>query len=179
MHFFEKQYRPMIDEAAELSREAHSGQERNFSGNPYHVHSTRVAALLRQNDASEEQIAAGYLHDTIEDTDVEYEQLLEQFGKEVANIVLEMTNDGEMIDRFGKTDYMKRKLVSMSDEALTVKLADRYDNTSDLQATPESFRSRYAESTAAVLDYLVEERNLTEMHKRLINLIRENIQNAN
>ena len=165
----------MFDKAEKFAQTAHEGQERKFSGNPYHYHPRRVAGLLKALDASEKVIAAGFLHDTLEDTEASYSLLLDAFGKTVANIVLELTNSDGVIEEVGKTFYLKRKMCDMSDEALTVKLADRKDNTSDLDDASESFRTRYSESTKEILDYLEANRELTPTQKTLAHAIRQNI----
>jgi (p)ppGpp synthase/HD superfamily hydrolase len=168
----------MEAKAVKFAKIAHEGQKRKFSGNPYYKHPVRVAETLESVGATEEAVLAGYLHDVVEDTSYDIADVAERFGPEVASIVLEMTNDEERVDEVGKTEYMKHKMVGMSDEALLVKLADRLDNTSDFDTASDSFASRYAEETGAVLDHLEEVRSLHGVHKRLVNRIRENLKNV-
>lgn len=165
----------MLDKAKKFAQTVHEGQERKFSGNPYHYHPRRVAKVLSVLDASREVVAAGLLHDTIEDTEAEYFHIANAFGERVANLVLELTNSDGVLEAVGKTEYLKRKMLEMSDAALVVKLADRKDNTSDLEEASKSFRVRYSESTKEILDYLEAHRTLTPTQRTLKNSIRQNI----
>jgi len=70
----------------EASGEAHAGQTR-ASGEPYISHCVAVAEILLEMNMPATVVAAGLLHDTLEDTDLTYEDLKETFGEEVANLV--------------------------------------------------------------------------------------------
>lgn len=168
----------MLDKAKKVTKEAHEGQERKFSGNPYFYHPFRVGKRLDRLEAEKNVIATGFLHDTVEDTSYELTDIEEQFNSKVASLVLELTNNEEVIESIGKTEYMKHSFVAMSDEALLVKLADREDNTSDLKNTSESFSSRYSNETKIVLNHLEDVKNIYGKHRRLVNSIRNNIQNV-
>jgi GTP pyrophosphokinase len=168
----------MLDKAKKVTKEAHEGQERMFSGNPYFYHPFRVGKRLDRLEAEKNVVATGFLHDTVEDTSYELTNIEEQFNSKVASLVLELTNNGEVIESIGKTEYMKHNFVAMSDEALLVKLADREDNTSDLSNASDSFASRYSKETKTVLDHLEKIKNIYGKHRRLVNSIRNNIQNV-
>ncbi len=77
----------MIQRAIELAARAHQGQVRKGTDIPYITHPYGVGMLLAAAGCDEEIVAAGILHDTVEDTDVTLEQLREQFGERVASIV--------------------------------------------------------------------------------------------
>src|SRR6185295_6702969 len=86
----------LISEAAELAARRHNGMARKGRGNePYINHLTEVANLLATaiDGADAELVAAGWLHDTIEDTDTTREELAEKFGERVAALVVEVTDD--------------------------------------------------------------------------------------
>jgi (p)ppGpp synthase/HD superfamily hydrolase len=118
----------------------HIKQPRKDNVTPYIVHPLGVAALMRKfvkepiEDVSVmELIIACYLHDVIEDCNVTYDNLTLLFGKKIADIVLEVTNDPKEKNRLGKDEYLKQKMCKMSLPALAVKLCDRLDNLQDLK----------------------------------------------
>ncbi|MGA1623174.1 MAG: HD domain-containing protein, partial [Synechocystis sp.] len=76
----------LICRAFSFAYELHAGQRRK-SGEPYIAHPVAVAGLLRDLGGDEAMIAAGFLHDVVEDTDVTIEQIQDLFGEETANLV--------------------------------------------------------------------------------------------
>ncbi|MEZ0395520.1 MAG: bifunctional (p)ppGpp synthetase/guanosine-3',5'-bis(diphosphate) 3'-pyrophosphohydrolase [Anaerolineales bacterium] len=82
--------RDLIERAHRLAEEAHEGQKR-ASGDPYINHCLAVAAMLAELHLPGEAIAAGLLHDTVEDTPVTLEDLRREFGEEVARLVQGVT----------------------------------------------------------------------------------------
>jgi len=78
----------MINEAIELAAKAHKDQTRKGSDTPYIVHPFEVALILKENNADNDVIIAGILHDVLEDTDVEEEEIRSKFGDEILNLVL-------------------------------------------------------------------------------------------
>ena len=77
-----------LDHAITFATMAHNGQFRKKSEIPYIVHPFAVAMLLMNEGCGENVVIAGLLHDTLEDTKVTYDELVHEFGKEVADIVL-------------------------------------------------------------------------------------------
>lgn len=124
--------------AAQFATEKHEGQKRKFSGKDYIVHPLSVANLVSRYTNNGEVIEAAILHDTIEDTDTTYQEIQTTFNTRVANLVQELSNDPDQIKSLGKTVYMRKKMGTLTPEALLIKLADRLDNVSDF-AEP-SFR---------------------------------------
>lgn len=106
------------------------GQIRKFSGLPYIVHPEGVAALVKDFGGDEDQIMAAWLHDTMEDTGTTYDDLAEKFGKHIADIVSEVTND-PYLKKEDKEAYMSNKLNNLSRDALLVKLCDMMYNHDD------------------------------------------------
>lgn len=83
----------LITKARKFATECHKGQVRKYTGEPYIVHPAFVAAMVKQLYGSNEEIAAGWLHDTMEDCNVTYEEIVAKFGQNVARMVAGMTND--------------------------------------------------------------------------------------
>ena len=115
------------------------------------------------------------LHDTIEDCFKDkwegYSIIKEKFGKRVADLVLELTSDeGEMKHRYdgSKRDYLIYKMTHMSDDALIVKLCDRLQNISDAFTASEKFRNNYFNETSAIIEAIQTDRNLTDIHKKIL-----------
>src|SRR5204862_8113267 len=78
--------RQIIERAYHVAEEAHQHQKRQ-SGKPYITHCLEVAAILAEMRAPSEVVAAGLLHDTVEDTTITLQNLREDFGDTIANLV--------------------------------------------------------------------------------------------
>lgn len=164
-----------IVRAYKFAEDAHAGTERKFSGLPYFTHVKFVARTLEKLNCREAVIIAGFLHDTIEDTDKTYEDVEREFGKEVADIVQGVTSDGEVMKMLGgKRLYLAKKMSEMSDDQLVVKLADRFHNVLFLEndETPQEFVRKYYKETRYILITLRElERKYNDVHLALMHRI--------
>jgi len=141
-------------QAASIAQDKHARQYRKFDKEPYFKHPSRVADILRQYTKDEEIIAAGYLHDTLEDTKTSFDELETVFGKRVANLVFELTSVKKEQVKLGKAEYLLKKMQKMSESALFIKLADRLDNVDDFSKAPDKFRLKYIKETNYILDNL-------------------------
>jgi len=134
-----------IRKALEISFERHREQKRKVSGAPYIVHILDVAKyLLSEPDVPEDVIVAGILHDTLEDTDYSPEELEQEFGKSVLDLVQFATEPAHKVNtskeekvrtwktRKQNTIYSSRRA---SREEMLVLLADKLSN---LQSIKES-----------------------------------------
>ncbi len=125
----------LIERAFLFARNAHEGQMRK-SGVPYFYHCVEVAKNLALFGLDAVTIAAGLLHDTVEDTSVTKEELEENFGKEIEHLVEGVTKIGQVKYK-GEERYLEnwRKFVfSMADDVriIMIKLADRLHNVQTL-----------------------------------------------
>lgn len=166
----------------EFAEEKHKEQFRSGSeSEPYINHPIRVAKILRENKTSHrinELIAAALLHDTLEDTDANEEELKKLFGELITSIVKDLTTNEKEKEKLGKKEYLAEKMSDphkMSNWALVIKLADRLDNIADLNRCPEDFRKRYTEETLFIVNSLKKNRNLSKSHKRLIKKIEDKL----
>jgi (p)ppGpp synthase/HD superfamily hydrolase len=120
----------LVSEAAELAARRHNGMARKGRGNePYINHLAEVANLLAAatEGSDAELVAAGWLHDTIEDTATTQEELAGTFGKRVAALVVEVTDDMTL----PKAERRQRQVVDApkkSPGAKLVKIADKVSN---------------------------------------------------
>lgn len=160
----------LTKKAIAFSIEKHKGQFRKESNLPYIVHPISVFSIVKKYKESkniDEILASSILHDIIEDTTVSYEELKEIFGKMVADIVLELTNDKSLIKKIGKLDYYQHKLLQLSSYALTIKLSDMLDNITDNPTDKQK------EVISKSIDYLVNNRDLTANQVALCSSILE------
>lgn len=168
-----------VKQALHYATQAHSGQTRS-GGEPYIGHPVRVAQIIKKYKQShniDALIAAAYLHDTIEDTATTQEALHDLFGGLVASLVQELTSDLEKIKQVGKKEYLSKKMAhEMSSWGLVIKLADRLDNVQDIATAKDAkWRARYRAETLHIMDYIEQNRALSDTHKKLISLIRDKL----
>ena len=144
----------------------HDGQLRKNSGLPYFIHPVRVARNLKAED--DEMIIAGLLHDVLEDTNGTYDEIREQFGYRVAELVKGMTKTEE-ISMFQAMD----SVINEFPEVVTIKVSDRIDNLTDkFESMPESTKERYRTETPEIIAY-AEKNNKLNLVKELKNLREE------
>lgn len=139
-----------------------TGAVRKVSGQPYWVHPEGVALIVMKHGGSDIEIKAAMAHDVLEDTGESFEDMVEKFGYEVASIVNEITNNKDEIKRVGKEQYISDELCRISDEALTVKLADMLYNQKDSPTESNYIRMRNN------VNYMLNNReDLLPIHKEL------------
>lgn len=122
-------YSELVERALRAAHAAHAGQRRKCAGEvPYVTHPVHVALVLARLGAAEHVVAAGVLHDVVEDCDGwDHARIEREFGVEVAAIVNELTEDKTRTWEERKQHGIA-KARSMSAEAATVKAADKLHN---------------------------------------------------
>ncbi len=125
-------------DAAALAARAHRDQLRRDGRTPYFSHPVRVTLTVAAVFGCSEPtvLAAALLHDTLEDTRVDYDDLLKNFGREVAEIVSCLSKDKRMIETEREAEY-DRRLAAGPWQARLIKLADVYDNLADSASAEE------------------------------------------
>ena len=144
----------LLATAFEVAFKLHEGQYR-VSGDPYIVHPIAVADLLRDIGASPCVVAAGFLHDVIEDTDMTPAQLGDVFGAEVRVLVEGVTKLGgiHFTNRIeAQADNLRRMFLAMASDirVVLVKLADRLHNMRTLGSLQSDKRQRIARETREI-----------------------------
>jgi len=142
-----------------------TGIKRKFTGEPYWEHPKSVSKVLAVFGAPERLIRAGFCHDLIEDAGVTWDDLYDESDSDIADIVSELTNDKEDLKKLGKEVYMNDKLIHLSSDALTIKLADNYCNLNDRPT--EDQRKRILNNVR----FLKRNRKLNKIQKELVNAI--------
>lgn len=127
-----------ILEAARFAAEKHAQQKRKgASGEPYVNHLLEVAQLIAgsSDDLDTELVMAGLLHDTVEDTGVTPQELEQRFGKDVAGLVAEVTDD-KSLPKETRKSLQVQNAPAKSQRGQTLKLADKISNLRSLLANP-------------------------------------------
>jgi GTP diphosphokinase / guanosine-3',5'-bis(diphosphate) 3'-diphosphatase len=144
----------LVCQAFDFAYCLHEGQRR-ASGEPYIAHPVAVAGLLRDLGGSAEMIAAGFLHDVIEDTDVTAEEIEQRFGAGVRQLVEGVTKLSKLnfsSKKDQQAENFRRMFLAMAKDirVIVVKLADRLHNMRTLEHLNEEKRCRIALETREI-----------------------------
>jgi GTP pyrophosphokinase len=144
----------LICRAFNFAYQLHEGQYRK-SGEPYIAHPVAVAELLRDLGGDSAMIAAGFLHDVVEDTDITVEQIEEKFGTQVRQLVEGVTklskfNFSSKTER--QAENFRRMFLAMAKDirVIVVKLADRLHNMRTLEHLSEEKQKLIALETKEI-----------------------------
>jgi guanosine-3',5'-bis(diphosphate) 3'-pyrophosphohydrolase len=137
-----------FQEAVSYAARAHRNQLRKDGRTPYVAHVIRAAMTVSWVFGCNDKIAllSAILHDTIEDTTTDYDDIAERFGVAVADCVACLTKNMAMPEAAREAEYDAR-IASGPWQARLVKLADVYENLCDLEDLPESTRPTNARAT--------------------------------
>lgn len=144
----------LVEKAYFIAKKAHEGQFR-FSGEPYIIHPISVAIILYNLGMDGESMAAALLHDVVEDTDMTKENIQEDFGEDVANLVEGVTKLGK-VPIFTKEEQqaenVRKMLMAMSQDirVIIIKLADRIHNMRTLSFMRPDKRREKAQETLEI-----------------------------
>jgi GTP pyrophosphokinase len=141
----------MLQKAYVYSAKVHQGQIR-LSGEPYLTHPLAVADILADMRLDEVTVAAGLLHDTIEDTLADEENIRREFGDEIASLVVGLTKISKMefaSQQERQAENFRKMLLAMAKDirVILIKLADRVHNMRTLQHMNEDSARRIAQET--------------------------------
>ncbi|KAM7476091.1 hypothetical protein LguiB_023334 [Lonicera macranthoides] len=152
-------YDDIVIKAFYEAEKAHRGQVR-ASGDPYLQHCLETAVLLAMIGANSTVVAAGLLHDTLDDSFMSYDYILGTFGAGVADLVegvsklsylSKLARESNTASKTDEADRLHTMFLAMADaRAVLIKLADRLHNMMTLDALPLSKQQRFAEETLEI-----------------------------
>lgn len=127
----------LITKAYKLAEEKHKGQVRN-SGEAYIVHPLAVAMILAQLEMDDETICAGLMHDVLEDTDYSKEEMINEFGREITELVdgvTKLKNLQYKSKEEAQIESIRKMVLAMANDirVIIIKLADRLHNMRTLE----------------------------------------------
>jgi (p)ppGpp synthase/HD superfamily hydrolase len=132
--------RPLVKAAHAWATQMHRGQSRAVDDAPFILHPVEVAALLSGRGWDEQVIAAGLLHDAVENTGARVEDVRERFGDRVADIVAAVTEDDGIDDYEARKAALRDQVARAGPDAHAVFAADKLAKTRELRA--QAARSR-------------------------------------
>src|ERR1044071_6639861 len=144
----------LVRKAYEFSQKYHSGQQR-ASGEPYLVHPLEVALVLAEMKMDAVAVAAGVLHDSVEDTIITIVDIRKEFGEQVAHIVEGVTKISQ-IDFSSREEQqaenLRKMMLAMVDDirVVLIKLADRLHNMRTLEHLPPERQQKIAKETLEI-----------------------------
>jgi (p)ppGpp synthase/HD superfamily hydrolase len=148
----------LIPKAAQFAAQCHKNQCRKYNGAPYITHPIRVAGRTATHElATDELVAAAFLHDVVEDCNISLGQIALMFGEKVASYVCELTNIPKEFrpdaNRAERKRQDRERISTISREAKVVKLIDRIDNLREIDPN-EGFAQKYADESMLLVEVL-------------------------
>jgi GTP pyrophosphokinase len=165
----------LIHEAYTFAEKAHAGQKRR-SGEPYITHCLAVGLTLREIGMDATTIAAGFLHDVPEDTEVTLHEIEKKFGPEIAYLVDGITKLGKIKLRGTKEEFylenLRKMFLAMARDirVVIIKLADRLHNMRTLDHVPPEKQERIARETIEVYAQIANRLGIGELKGELEDL---------
>jgi RelA/SpoT family (p)ppGpp synthetase len=172
--YLEPQHVAVVLRAYEAGAEAHEGQKRR-SGEDYILHPVAVAHILAGMRMDHQTIAAAILHDTIEDTQVERDDLVEQFDEQIAKLVDGVTKLDKMKFRTRQeadAESFRKLLLAMSRDlrVIFIKLADRLHNMRTITHMSPDARRRISTETLDIYAPIAARLGMNELREELEDL---------
>jgi len=181
--------RELLRRAFNLANQAHANQKR-ASGEPFIQHCLAVAHMLADLRLDTATLAAALMHDTLEDTDLTYEELEKDFGSEIAQLVDGVTKLGQIdqlsgmsernIEEEAKAESLRKMFLAMVEDVrvVLIKLADRLHNMRTLGSLPEHKRKRIARETLEIFAPLANRLGIWQMKWELEDLALRHLEPA-
>ena len=163
----------LITEAYNFAKEAHEGHKR-YSGEPYFIHLFEVAKSLAEIGMGPKSVAVGFLHDAIEDVNVDPEVIKKEFGKEILFLVDGVTKLGKLKYHWAQrhTESLRKLFVATSQDirVVIIKLIDRRHNMMTLQYVPAKKQKRIATETLEIYAPIADRLGMGQIKQELEDL---------
>ena len=146
----------IIEKARAYAADKHADKKRKYTDQPYFNHLQAVVSTLQGAGAMEPPIlAAAYLHDTVEDTDATIQDIIVEFGADVAELVYWLT-DAEEGNRERRTLMSSWRLARAPMQAKLIKFADIIDNATSIREHDRQFFKVWAAEKLTILTRMLE-----------------------
>jgi len=144
----------LIKKAYRCASKSHKGQKR-YSGESYMLHLLGVAKILSDLELDTMTVTAGILHDVVEDTDLELDEIRSEFGEEIAMLVNGVTKLSKIsfkTQQEQQAESFRKMFLAMAEDVrvILIKLADRLNNMRTLEFLPSSKRTRISRETLEI-----------------------------
>jgi len=163
----------LIDEAFEFAQDAHKNQKRE-SGEKYIIHPLDTALTLSEMQVDAKTVAAGLLHDVLDDTPVTEKEISEKFGEEILFLVNGVSKLGKIKYRgvARHAENLRKMLLAIAQDfrVVLIKLADRYHNLETLESLPLSKQKRIALESLEIYAPLAFRFGVSELSKKIEDL---------
>ncbi len=151
---YPEQQSEVILRAYSFAKEMHAGQQR-LSGEPYIIHPSHVANILVDLGMDHETVAAGFLHDVLEDTPATRDELVEKFGEGIVTLVEGVTKLNKLQFKSkeqAQAENLRKMLLAMAKDVrvIIIKFADRLHNMRSLSFKPEDAQIAIAKETMEI-----------------------------
>lgn len=146
----------IVLKARAFATAAHTGQVRKYTKEPYIVHPIEVMQIVMTVKHDEAMLAAALLHDVVEDTDFTIEDILREFGPDVASLVDDLTDVSRPEDgnRAHRKSLDRAHSAKASPRAQTVKLADLISNARDIVKHDQKFAKVFLDEKRQLLEVM-------------------------
>lgn len=125
---------PEARAALAFAAKQHTGQRRESDEAPFIIHPLEVAALLHNTGHRQQVVAAGILHDTVEDAPASVEEIRRRFGGEIAELVAAMTEDASIDEFAPRKAALRHQIAAAGPDAASIYAADKVTKVRELRA---------------------------------------------
>lgn len=147
----------LVEQARKFAEQAHYGQFRKYNLEPYINHPIRVALKVSKYTTDENVVVAAVLHDVVEDCDVSFKTIREEFGYNVMELVYYLTNPSKnfpFLRRGERKAIDRHQLAASPSPVQLIKVIDRIDNLKDMSGGPSDFKQLYARESLQLVEVL-------------------------
>jgi GTP diphosphokinase / guanosine-3',5'-bis(diphosphate) 3'-diphosphatase len=142
--------------ALRFARRVHLGQHRKQTGEQFVEHPIAVARLLSDSGYDGAMLAAAYLHDVVEKTEVELDEIRDRFGPAVADLVDSLTENPEISDYAERKRTLRKRILEAGGDPVVIYAADRVANMRDWRKVPADDRRACGERLGTNLEERLE-----------------------